>query len=188
MGSPERIKTVAISEVSHAKLVKLSQRYEVPLGRFLELCIIYVEKLKIDPSNPTDGNPTEAIKALRNDLVAFIRTQEKTKLDPMLDKLSIASQKVSSVMGDLPSKRDVHLIKEQVAFLRDIGESQNKHLETLQKGFNWVRSTRIDLANNLIRVFKNYLFEREKLNSMLDSKKIKELEEQTIKTMTEFAR
>ncbi|WOK07186.1 BfmA/BtgA family mobilization protein [Imperialibacter roseus] len=188
MDSSERVKTIAISELGHAKLVKISKRCSLPLGRSAEFCIFYVDKLKIDPTNQSEGNPTDAIEALRNDLVGFIRTQEKTKLNPMLENLSMASQKISSVMDNLPSKGDFHFLKDQADWLKKSSESQLKEIRNFQSDLKWIRTTRIDLANNLIRVFRIYLSEREKLNSMLDSKKIKELEEQTIKKMTEFAR
>lgn len=170
------IKTVAISEGAHRKLSILSERLNRPKGQLVEECITYAHKLRVDPSNLKEGNPTEAIKTLRNDLVGFIRTQEKTKLQPLLDTLSIASQKITTGMASVPRREDLIKIIEAYDKLSNNYNAQQETLKKYESYLKTIYSTRIDLIKRFELILKNYIEERENINGMLEGKKIKELQ------------
>jgi hypothetical protein len=59
-------------------------------------------------------NTAAAIKALDHHLISFIRTQEKEKLNPLLDELSVIARQLSAFLGDYATKENVDSCAKQI--------------------------------------------------------------------------
>jgi len=77
-------KTIRIYESDFYALDELCKRYNLTKTEMIETFLIYFKKTGIDPSDPTDT--TTEVKKLKNQLISFIRTQEKEKLDPLIKR------------------------------------------------------------------------------------------------------
>jgi hypothetical protein len=105
--------------------------------------IRYVHINKIDPSNIKSVDPSSEIKKLRNDLIAYIKTQEKTKLNPMLEKMTILldqlySNNENSItiknLNDLKKEllSNTHQLPAIIDFLNKFGKRTNDHYTILK--------------------------------------------------------
>jgi hypothetical protein len=77
-------KTIRIYKESFDKLNSFCNRYDMTKTEFIETLLIYFEKTDLDPRDPT--NATKEITKLKSQLISFIRTQEKDKLNPLIKK------------------------------------------------------------------------------------------------------
>jgi len=78
-------------------LNQLSSRLGITKKEAAEKSILYIYKNKINPENLKEGDPSAELKALRKDLIGFIKTQEKEKLEPILQKLDYLIDKLSKL-------------------------------------------------------------------------------------------
>lgn len=81
--------SIQIEKEYDEMLNQLKGRLQKSKKHIIENAIRYVHHNKIDPENIKTGDPVAAIKKVGDDIKAFIITQEKNKLDPMLHKLSV---------------------------------------------------------------------------------------------------
>ena len=65
--------------------------------QIVQQAILYIYKNKINPENIKESDPSAELKALRKDLVGFIKTQEKEKLEPILQKLDYLIDKLNKI-------------------------------------------------------------------------------------------
>lgn len=77
-------KTIRIYESDFKVLNELCNRYNLSKTEMIESFLIYFKKTGIDPKDPTDT--TTEVKKLKNQLISFIRTQEKEKIDPLIKR------------------------------------------------------------------------------------------------------
>ncbi len=90
------MKTIQIEDHFDKALEKLKINLKKPKKTIVQEAIEYIRHHKIDPANLKDANPTQAIQKLRNDLIAYIKTHETKKIQPLLDKLTIVAQQMQS--------------------------------------------------------------------------------------------
>jgi hypothetical protein len=76
-------------------LNELKTIHDMDKKKIVQLCIRYIYKNKINPENIKPTDSAAELKALRNSLVGFIKTQEKEKLDPILQKLDYVIEKLN---------------------------------------------------------------------------------------------
>lgn len=91
-------KTIRIYDSSFKKLDEFCLRYSLTKTQLIETFINYFEKTKIDPRDPTDV--TSEVKKLKNQLIAFIRTQEKEKLNPLIQKQDLLIIEFSRIINE----------------------------------------------------------------------------------------
>ena len=104
---------VSAHALKEAKLA--SKTLDLTLGEFVLHSAEYFRKTGIDPSKSGIESPYKAIKELEKrvgQVVAFIKTQEQEKLNPLLEQLIFLTQKLDEVVMKLPaSERFDQVIK-----------------------------------------------------------------------------
>lgn len=80
-------KTVRIHEDTFQGLDKLSEKYNVTKTDLLRAMETYFFKTGISPLEPTDV--TTEVKKLKNQLISFIKANEKEKINPMVEKVDL---------------------------------------------------------------------------------------------------
>lgn len=82
-----KYKTIRIYESDFEKLNGFCNRYKITKTELIEAFILYFEKTDLDPREPS--NATQEISKMKSQLISFIRTQEKDKLDPLIKKQNL---------------------------------------------------------------------------------------------------
>lgn len=80
-------KTIRIYNSSFEQMNTVCKQYSLTKTELIEVFLNYFDKTKIDPREISDVS-TE-VKKLKNQLISFIRKQEKDKLDPLVKKQDI---------------------------------------------------------------------------------------------------
>lgn len=86
-----KYKTIRIYESDFDEMNTLCNKYSVTKTELVEACMFYFTKTGIDPRDPSDV--TSEVKKLKNQLISFIRTQEKEKLNPLVKKQNLLIDK-----------------------------------------------------------------------------------------------
>lgn len=135
-------KLVRIKGEAHAELEILADKHQRSMKQFTEQMIAYFKKFKIDPADLKDENVSVALRSLRNDLIGFIKTQEKDKLIPTLEELRFVSQHVQQATTGLHSQ----------ASHQDSMKTLEKWLSALHQelyGVSTLRETRYSLRSHI---------------------------------------
>lgn len=91
-------KTIRIYDTSFDKLNEFCDKYSLSKTELVECFIEYFDKTKIDPREPIDI--TTEVKKLKGQLISFIRTQEKDKLNPLIKKQDLLIEEFSKLISD----------------------------------------------------------------------------------------
>ncbi len=93
-----KYKTIRIYESDFEKLNTFCERYKLSKTELIEAFIMFFEKTDLDPREPT--NATKEISKMKNQLISFIRTQEKDKLNPLVKKQDLLIEEFSKLVRD----------------------------------------------------------------------------------------
>lgn len=91
-------KTIRIYESDFKKLNTLTKRYKVSKTELIEAFIVFFEKTDLDPRQPT--NATKELVKLKGQLISFIRSQEKEKLNPLIKKQDLLIEEFTKLVKD----------------------------------------------------------------------------------------
>lgn len=163
-------KQVKISLSTHQTLVALAAKKERSLKDFLEQCINYFKVTELDPKEiDADGIRVE-IKKLDRRIVSFFKTQEKEKIAPILDELSIISKTITESLSTSPTKKDFTSLSGIVReYIQKVIDSQNNVGRLMTE--NRIRELN-DTKQKARRVFQEYLQEIENKGSLASRKPI----------------
>ena len=126
-------KTIRIYNSSFEQLDLFCNQYSLTKTELVEAFLNYFDKTKIDPREISDVS--SEVKKLKNQLISFIRKQEKDKLDPLVKKQDI-------------------LIKESVQFYKN-SNVENKNIKNLIiKDVKLIVDNQVILNNKLIKITK----------------------------------
>ena len=92
-----KYKTIRIYESDFDRLSVLCSKYSLTKTEFIEAVLTYFKKTDLDPREPL--NATQEIVKLKNQLISFIRTQEKDKLNPLIKKQDLLIQEFSKLLN-----------------------------------------------------------------------------------------
>ncbi len=133
-----RLTTTNIGSNELKSLRQLAKKHDLSQTEFINRSILYFKKTGINPADEITS-PREEINKLNNKMesvIKFIRTQEKTKMIPLLDELSIISRKLNDQMEDqLTLSRFMEVAKlflENFKYLREVQENQGNHLKSIK--------------------------------------------------------
>jgi hypothetical protein len=108
-------RTIAVNAQTHADVKTLSKTLNMELGEFVKHSAVYFKKTGIDPSKSENESPHKVMKELVTrvgQVVAYIKTHEQEKLNPLLDQLIILTRKLDEALNILPkSERFDQVIK-----------------------------------------------------------------------------
>src|ERR1700751_6010522 len=96
---------VAVDDHTHKEANTLCKTLDLTLGELFKHCVVYVKKTGIDPSKADSESPHKVVKELEKrigQLVAFIKTQEQEKMNPLLENLIILKGQTEDVLEKLP--------------------------------------------------------------------------------------
>ena len=106
-------KMITIDGQTHKEAKALSKTLELELGKFVQHSTAYFRRTGIDPSKSDNESPLKAIKELEKrmgQVVAFIKTQEQEKLNPLFEHLIILTRKLDDASQKLPSSERFDLV------------------------------------------------------------------------------
>jgi len=136
--------------------------------QIVQQAILYIYKNKINPENIKESDPSAELKALRKDLIGFIKTQEKEKLEPILQKLDYLIDKLNKLGSPTSNTSSPNPTTEQYSNLLD---KYNKLTEVHNKLVGLYNNSNQILSNQLKDVTENLKL----LNSTVESKLSKKL-------------
>jgi len=128
-------KSIRIYEHSFFGLGVLCKRYNTSKTELIEAMEIYFSKTGISPFEPTDT--TTEVKHLKNQLIGFIKTQEKEKLNPMVKKVDLVVEAVSEHIRSDNSKEYLKELINKLALFIDeknkleVSRADSKHAEII---------------------------------------------------------
>lgn len=130
------MKNVQISDLSGAELEALSQALARPKKRIVEQLIHYAKVSKLDPEDVKSLPPSQEIKKTRQELIAFIKTQERDILKPLHKSITTVLakfiQNMEKLGGQLPDRQQVNrLYQEQRQLSQDLGNRLENNAEQL---------------------------------------------------------
>ena len=147
----KKYKTVLMDETDHAKLEKLCSMHGRNMKEFTSQMINFFDRTGMDPTDERNTNLKEAIKELRkenNRIISFIKQQEKTKLEPILDQMAVGYRTFEKNVGTL---NKMGVMEEQLS----------KVLRNQGKLWDSIENTRKKAVQKAIQLFSNYLKEQE---------------------------
>lgn len=173
--------TIAIDEQTHKEAKKLCKTLDLNLGELVQHSVVYFKKTGINPSQAENESPYKAIKELDKhigQIVAFIRTQEKEKLNPLLEHLIIISRQLDDTIKTLPTierfEEVVTSVNKHAALLIDSHKKQIALLKEEQQKINDENKAERDKLNttisNLTIAFNNLQSGQEQIKETIEAK------------------
>jgi len=93
-----KYKTIRIYESDFKRLNQLCERYKITKTELIEAFIEFFYKTDLDPKKPT--NASKEIAKLKSQIISFIRTQEKDKLNPLITKQDLLITSFKTMLED----------------------------------------------------------------------------------------
>lgn len=122
-------KSIRIYEHSFFGLSELCNKYNTSKTELVEAMETYFSKTGISPFEPTDT--TTEVKHLKNQLIGFIKTQEKEKLNPMVKKVDVIVEAVSEHIKSDNSKEHLkELINKLASFIDEKNKLEMKRADS----------------------------------------------------------
>jgi ElaB/YqjD/DUF883 family membrane-anchored ribosome-binding protein len=163
-------KQVKISLAYHQILTTLAAKKNRSLKDFLEQAINYFKVTELDPKEIDSEGIKVEIKKLDRRIVSFFRTQEKEKIAPILDELSIISKTINENLTVSPSKKDFSQLAGMTKeALQKVVDSHNGLIRTTSE----VRLKELsEIKMKYRRLFQEYLNEIEAKGALTSPKAI----------------
>lgn len=102
-----KYKTVRVRTESFDKMEDLIQKYKGSKTDLIDTMCTYFLTTGINPNEPQDV--TTQVRKLKDQLISFIRTQEKDKLNPLIKKQDLLIQEFKSALA---LKKDTEVTQE----------------------------------------------------------------------------
>jgi predicted TIM-barrel fold metal-dependent hydrolase len=139
--------SIAIDQHTHKEVKIICKTLDIPYGKFVLHSAVYFRKTGIDPSKSDNESPLKAIKELEKrvgQVVAYIKTQEQEKLNPLFEQLIILTRGLDEATKKLPaSERFEQVIKGVNHHASLLVDSHKKQLGFLEQS---VQETKRELT------------------------------------------
>ena len=130
-------RTIAVNAQTHAEVKTLSKTLNMELGEFVKHSAVYFKKTGIDPSKSENESPVKIMKELEKrvgQVVAYIKTHEQEKLNPLVDQLISLTRKLDEALKKLPaSERFDQVIKGVNHHANLLVDSHKKQMDFLRE-------------------------------------------------------
>ena len=130
-------RTIAVNAQTHAEVKTLSKTLNMELGEFVKHSVVYFKKTGIDPSKSENESPVKIMKELEKrvgQVVAYIKTHEQEKLNPLVDQLISLTRKLDEALKKLPaSERFDQVIKGVNHHANLLMDSHKKQMDFLRE-------------------------------------------------------
>ena len=184
------MKSIAIKERDHKEVKAFCKTIGLNIGEFVPCAATYFKRTGIDPSKDDSESPHKVVKELERrigQVIAYIKTHEKDKLNPLLESLIILTRQMEDAIKKAPkAERFEHIVlkinemmeadqnnhteqlKEQHKYYTQILETQQKnHQQTLAKN-----NTKLD---EMAAIIKGLRGEQESIKTVIEGKLSKKI-------------
>ena len=172
---------IAVDDQTHKEAKKLCKTLDINLGELVQHSVVYFKKTGINPSNADNESPIKAIKELDKhigQIVGFIRTLEKDKLNPLLEYLLILREQLDDTIKKLPTKDHFEKVIDNVdVLINNLKESHKNQVVVLQKTQQEINQPNLtELKNistnlqNLMKAFNTLHAGQVEINATIESK------------------
>ena len=127
------MKSIAISEHGHKEVKTLCKTLGKNMGEFVEQSAGYFKKTGIDPGKSDNESPHKVVKELERrigQVIAYIKTHEQDKLNPLLEHLIILSRQLEDSIQKSPKEESFIKVMQRVSEIEE--EEQKHHVEQLK--------------------------------------------------------
>ena len=177
------MKSIAIKERDHKEVKAFCKTIGLNIGEFVPCAATYFKRTGIDPSKDDSESPHKVVKELERrigQVIAYIKTHEKDKLNPLLESLIILSRQMEDTIQKAPkAERFEHVIKQMEEM---IDADQNHHVEQLRRQDNYYKQILEILQKNYLQTHTKNI---NKLDEMAGIIKGLREEQESIKTVIE---
>lgn len=174
-------KQVKISSSYHQTLVTLAAKKDRSLKDYLEQCILFFKTTELDPKEIDAEGIRSEIKKLDRRVVSFFKTQEKEKIEPILDELSIISKSITESLSISPTKKDYSML---AGFTKESIQKLTESHNNLAKILGEAKAREIlDLKHRARKAFNDYLVELEGKGALTSPKAINDNYKRVFETL-----
>lgn len=144
--------TVTIDQETAQKLDKLCKLYGLTKKDFLSLSLSYFEKHGINPA--VHETPTAEMEKLRkrfDQVIAFIRTQEKEKINPMFEAITATEARIKNDLETIVKRENFNnLVNALNKVFGEIKQDANEDKEVSRNRANQQTAQTNKVAESLI--------------------------------------
>ena len=164
--------TVNIKKEYQKELRKLSQSWGMSQVEFLNNAIWYFKKTGVNPKSPIFSPKEELAKleARLNQVIKFIRQQEKEKLNPLLDELIITERRLKESLALGVDKTDFDSLTSMVEGFSTridlLGHDQEEHKRYLSREISILERK---LEGNVKKVNNDIIILKESISCLFDA-------------------
>lgn len=148
--------TIAVNEQTHKEAKALCKNLGINLGEFVKSSTHYFKRTGIDPSKSDNESPHKVVKELERrigQVIAFIKTQERDKLNPLLEHLVILSRALEDTLEKAPKEETFIKVMNRVSEMEEA--EQKNHLEQMQQQQKYYRQLLEHLQNNYMQLYNS---------------------------------
>lgn len=131
------MKSILIDPASDNELESMKVRLSRSKKQIVEQLIHYANTLKIDPAFLKEGDPSHEIRRTRQELIGFIKTQEKDHLTPLYDQIRLLVSEHQQTSESLLRKGDYGTLEKKMVKNQELIYNQAKTLsDKIEKQLN----------------------------------------------------
>ncbi len=139
------------------KMKKLKEKFGRSMKELTEQMIDYFNAVGIDP-NTRDESVSKELQSLRNTFISFIRNQEKTKLNPLVNQFNEAMQlMINFYKNEALTKKDLERFKFSnvvPSTIENVTEKPSHEPNEMQEEEEFVTGRAKKLVNEMMKHFK----------------------------------
>jgi len=168
------MKSIAVSEQVHKETKTLCKALELKLGEFVKSSAHYFKRTGIDPSKSDNESPHKVVKELERrigQVITFIKTRERDKLNPLLEHLVILTRSLEDTIDKAPKEETFIKVMNCVSEMEEA--EQNHHLEQMKEQQKYYKQLLEHLQNNYLQTHNSTT---KKMDEMAEA--VKELKQQ----------
>lgn len=155
----EKYTSLRVRKSTHEVLSKEAKKIDLSLIEYLDSMIFYFEKTGQDPREIT--NIPDDVKKLKNQLISFIRKQEKEKLNPALAELAILLQSFKEYLEEAPIKKDFSSLKKNIKV--EMEEFKDDNLNAVFSACK--KAVQLSKINQVITIWEKFVEETNDKNN-----------------------
>ena len=159
--------SIAIDQHTHKEVKIICKTLDVPYGKFVLYSAEYFRKTGIDPSKSDIESPYKAIKELEKrvgQVVAYIKTQEQDKLNPLLDQLISLTRKLDEALKKLPASERFDQV------IKGVNHHANLQVENHKKQMDFLRQSQQKISDETKQELTALATEQKAIKEAIETK------------------
>ncbi|QSE99190.1 BfmA/BtgA family mobilization protein [Fulvivirga lutea] len=162
------MKNIQIEDRYDDILQKLKNRLDMSKKAIIEQAIIYMDRNKINPSKYREGDPTEQVKKLKDQVVGYFKVHEKEHLKPLTNDVRLVVKGFSQQMSQLPTKEDI--MKYLIAINNSTSNMEQTlvHLVNFANNNNFTNDKKTEVKRQALKSLKVYHETRNEFSNLMN--------------------